>query len=306
MTVFDEIKKTRREPVPVLHGTDWWTDCDDVAALRLLLRAHKAGLIELLGVGINSVMPFSAPSVSAMCDLEGVDVMIGVDRSAVRDAGRCRYQQPLAERFTHRIKSNDECPEAWKMYRAALVKSERKAAVIDVGFPQIIMQLLKSRPDELSGLDGIELVRQKVSQIWLMAGKWDEPDGKEYNLTAYPLCAEAGAYICENSPVPVTFLGFEVGKDVITGCGADPDDPLGVAFAALGFAGGRSSWDPMTALLAITGDPAAAGYSVVRGRARVDPATGVNNFTEDPDGPHRYVKKIRPDAWYADRINELL
>lgn len=22
-------------------GTDWWTDCDDVVALRILARAHK-------------------------------------------------------------------------------------------------------------------------------------------------------------------------------------------------------------------------------------------------------------------------
>ena len=32
MTVFDTLRKTRTHPVPFLHGTDWWTDCDDVDA----------------------------------------------------------------------------------------------------------------------------------------------------------------------------------------------------------------------------------------------------------------------------------
>lgn len=24
-------------------GTDWWTDCDDVVAIRILVRAHLSG-----------------------------------------------------------------------------------------------------------------------------------------------------------------------------------------------------------------------------------------------------------------------
>ena len=35
--VFDEIKATREQPLEILFGTDWWTDCDDVAALEILL-----------------------------------------------------------------------------------------------------------------------------------------------------------------------------------------------------------------------------------------------------------------------------
>ena len=37
----------------MILGTDWWTDCDDAVALRLLAKAHKAGDITLLGIGIN-------------------------------------------------------------------------------------------------------------------------------------------------------------------------------------------------------------------------------------------------------------
>ncbi len=62
----------------------------------------------------------------------------------------------------------------------------------------------------------------------------------------------------------------------------------------------------MTVMLALTEDPAKAGYRCVRGRAEVDPACGSNRFTEDPAGPHRYVVKVREDAFYATSIDSRL
>lgn len=305
MNVFDEIKKTRTEPVNLIHGTDWWTDCDDIAALRLLLRAHKAGIIRLLGIGINSVMEYSAPSVSAFCAYDGLEITIGVDSGAVREGKNCRYQELLAG-YPHPVRSNEDCPEGWRLYRRLLAELDGKADITEVGFPQIIMQLLQSGPDEVSPLSGMELVKEKVNRLWLMAGKWDVPDGKEYNLSAYPVCSEAGDYLCRFSPVPITFIGHEVGTDVITGENVSEDDPLRRAFVAHGSIDGRCSWDPLTVLTAIINDEAQAGYGVVQGYARVDPATGCNSFTPDPDGPHRYVTQIHPGQWYADRINALL
>ena len=35
-------------------GTDWWTDCDDAVALRLLTSFVKRGDAQLLGVAINN------------------------------------------------------------------------------------------------------------------------------------------------------------------------------------------------------------------------------------------------------------
>ena len=306
MNVFEKLKQTRKSPVKILHGTDWWTDCDDVAALRLLLRAHKAGLIELRGIGINSVMEYSAPSVSAFCAYDGLgEIPIGVDTAAVRDGECCRYQRVLAS-LPHPVRSNGECPEAWRLYRKRLAEADGKTDIIDVGFPQIIMELLKSGPDELSPLTGTELVREKVGRVWLMAGKWDEAGGREYNLSAYPLCSEAGAYLCEYCPAPITFIGFEVGLNVITGAKAAPQDPLRKAFITHGSGGGRCSWDPLTALTAIMQDEAAAGFGTVRGFARVDPKTGRNDFIPDPAGPHRYVTQLYPGRWYAERIDALL
>ena len=297
----------RDKPLNIIHGTDRWTDCDDCMALRLLCRAHNEGVINLLGIGINAVMEYSAPSVSAMLTSEGVDgVSIGVDYNAVDTGERCRYQYLLKD-YPHKVKSNSECEEAYKMYRRLLSYCEGKADITEVGFPQIIMDLLKSEPDEYSPLSGKELVKEKVNKIWMMAGRWDMEDGAEYNLVNTVRSREAGAYICENSPVPVTFLGFEIGEKVLTGGKIlDEDDILYKAMEIHGSANGRDSWDPMLTLMAIINDEKEAGYSRVVGNARVDAMTGKNNFTPCDGGKHCYVIKDFDDAYYIDMINSLI
>jgi hypothetical protein len=57
--------------------------------------------------------------------------------------------------------------------------------------------------------------------------------------------------------------------------------------------------------LAVTGDPARAGYTAVCGTATVEPETGVNHFTVG-EGSHRYVVKGREDAFYAAAIDEII
>ena len=288
----------------ILHGTDWWTDCDDIAALRILCRAHKAGKIRLCCVGIDSVMEDSAPSVSAFMENEGVSVPIGVDRSAVRDGKDCRYQKLLAS-CPHSVQSNGECPEAYRLYRKTLASLPGKAQITEVGFPEIIMQLLQSGPDEYSPLTGMELVKEKVERIWLMAGRWDRTPGREYNLSAYPACCKAGHYICENSPVPLVFLGFEVGMDVMCGGDVPENDLLKKAFTAHGSEKGRSSWDPMLALAAVTQDLTEAGYTAVYGKAYVDAETGDNRFVPG-EGSHCYLVKTQPNAYYEALLSRAL
>ena len=43
-------------------GTDWWTDCDDVIAMKLLAMAAREKRAELLGIGINACMQYSVAS----------------------------------------------------------------------------------------------------------------------------------------------------------------------------------------------------------------------------------------------------
>lgn len=119
------------------------------------------------------------------------------------------------------------------------------------------------------------------------------------------LSRTAAAYLCERCPVPLTFLGYEVGKTVVTG-GKEAPGLVGTAYTAHHSPYGRPSWDPMTALFAVTDDAAKAGYRRVFGRATVDPKTGRNSFEAFAGGPHAYLVKEKEDRFYANRLNEIL
>ena len=287
-------------------GTDWWSDCDDAVAVRLLTRYAREGKIELLGVGINATMEYSAPSLRAFLDLDGMhDVPIGIDRDATDFIGVAKYQKRLAESLKTPM-TNDDFPDAARLYRRLLAEAAGKVEIIEIGFLQVLRDLLKTEPDELSDLNGTELVRQKVARVWSMAGKWDKDGECEHNFSNNERSCLAGYELLETCPVPITFLGFEVGLHVITGGRVDKNDHLGVLMRDHGSEGGRHSWDPMLTLLAIIGDPVEAGYREVRGRASLSKETGANYFIPDDGGLHSYVIKERENKFYEDMIDSIL
>lgn len=285
-----------------LVGTDWWTDCDDAVAMRLLARAHRAGQIGLDGIAINACMEASAASLEGFLRTEGVtDVPIGLDVEAVDFGGEPPYQKRLLA-YAWRIRSNEDAMPAVRLYRSVLAQCSEPMELIEIGYLQVLAQVLASPPDDLSDKSGRELIRENVRKIWIMAGKWDEQGGKENNFARNARAGKAGAYVCQTCPVPITFLGWEVGASVITGGTLAETDVLHQVLADHHSADGRSSWDPMLCLLALIGDEQEAGYRSVRGVARVDAETGCNFFEPCADGAHRYVVKDRADAFYQAAI----
>ena len=279
--------------------TDWWTDCDDAVAVRLLCNAHRQGLIKLLGIDINACMPFSVPSLDVFTRDAGVVVPLGIDHKAVGFEGKPSYQEHLAK-VRRPERRNEDVPDSVDFYRKLLAGAEDASVeILSIGFTQVLAGLLED-------FGSFGLVKRKVKHLWAMAGKWDEQGGKEYNFHKNELTRRSGAALCAKWPTPITFLGWEVGHSVISGGKLAEGDLLRQVMTDHGSAEGRSSWDPMTIMLALTGDPEKAGYRCVRGHAEVAPADGSNRFTEDPEGPHRYVVKLREDAFYAAAIDARL
>ena len=275
-------------------GTDWWDDCDDAVAIRLLARAHKAGQIRLEGIGINACMEDSVAALDGFLHVEGVcDVPIGIDLRADDFGGRLTYQKnlvPMAKKY----RANTDAEDAAELYCRLLKAADEKVEIIEIGFLNVIAGVLEREP---------ELFRQKVAKAWVMAGRWNEDGGKENNFARNARAREAASRFCAQCPVPVTFLGWEVGATVVTGCGLPEGDVLAQVMRDHGSANGRYSWDPMLARLALTGDESRAGYDTVRGTASVDAVSGANHFAVCEQGLHRYVVKTMPDAYYAQLID---
>ena len=288
-------------------GTDFWTDCDDCVALRLLTRAVKAGEISLLGVAINACMEHSVASLVGFLRADGVpDVPVGLDRDATDYGGAPPYQKRLAERFAPDL-SNACAEDALSLYRRLLAESaDGEVELLEIGYPQVLAALLTSEGDAYSPKDGRTLVKEKVKKIWMMAGKWDKDGEKENNFCRAERSRIGGDAFCRLSPVPVTFLGWEIGNGVFTGGNVDKDDHLQFALRDHGSIEGRDSGDPMLVHMALIGDEEKAGYKTVRGWATVNAETGANHFHPDETGAHTYVVKTKKDDYYADAINSIL
>ncbi len=281
----------------VIAGTDWWTDCDDAVAMRLLARAAKQGEIALECVGINACMPYSCASLREFFRLEGLDnVRVGVDHDATDYGGRTLYQERLAKRSGDPFR-NEQAPDAAELYLSVLRQAAGPVEIVEIGFTQVVAAALRQAP---------ALFAEKVAHVWMMAGKWDEPDGREYNFSAAPRTSRAAAEFVRDCPAPITFLGFETAHDVIVGGRLNETDHLRQVLVDHGSPNGRCAWDPMLVRTALLGDPEAAGFDFVRGEAAVDPETGANNFFPSPDGRRRYLVKTRPNAYYENEIDRMI
>ena len=283
-------------------GTDWGEDSDDCVAVRILARAHKKGEIEMLGMGINTLTEYSAPSLYRFLEKEGVSIPVGVDKSCPHKIEYITYQKRLAGETD---KTNDDFEDAVRLYRRQIANAKEPVEILEVGFLQVICAVLMSQPDDISPKTGVELFKEKVKKIWIMGGRWDMQGGKEYNLCKYQFARDASHTFVSNCPCPITFLGWEVGSRLITGNNLKDDDFLHIALYDHGSGAGRESWDPMLVALAIIGDNEKAGYKTVKGYATVD-KEGTNFFKEDENGPHEYVVKAHDDSYYSEMINNLI
>ncbi|MHB1154813.1 MAG: nucleoside hydrolase [Eubacteriales bacterium] len=291
----------------IILGTDWWTDCDDAAAVRIVCRAAHAGIWNLCGVIINACMTYSADSLDAFLHLENINVPLGIDKNAADFGGNPPYQKHLAEKYGRGI-TNEICEDGVSLYRRLLTNADDlDMELIEIGYLQVLAALLESQPDNISSLSGYELVRRKVKKLWIMGGNWEKDGrGKENNFTRNNR-AVCGAYtVIEKFPNEICFLGYEAGYPVIVGGKCAEDDVLKQVFIDHSSANGRSAWDPMLVRLSALSIATNAGYREIRGKACIDPQTGENSFIEMPTGRHTYVVKTKPDEYYAEDIDNIL
>ena len=152
----------------IILGTDWWTDCDDAVALRILARAHKKGEICIKGIGINGCMEYSVASVEGFLCTEGVcGIPLGIDMEANDFGGNPPYQKRLAE-YAKKYHSNNDAENAVRMYRRILAESNALVEIIEIGYLQVISAVLASGGDEISPMTGLQLIAEKVPKIWVM------------------------------------------------------------------------------------------------------------------------------------------
>ncbi len=288
-------------PVTLIFDTDCGPDYDDVGAIAMLHAFADRGEARILATVSSNLHPLAGPSIDVLNTYFGrPDLPIGAPKSAgVNLEARQKWSDTLVARYPHTLKATADAPDAVAVYRRLLAaEPDTSVTVVTVGFLTNLRNLLASKPDSLSPLDGKALVGQKVKQWVVMGGTF--PTGKEFNIERD---STASQIAIEGWPRPVLFSGSEIGSKVKTGLrlvkeGA-PGSPVRHVFAiSIPYAKedlqGRMSWDQTAVLVAVRG--AAPYYDTQRGRfiARPD---GSNGWQADPDGPHTIlVQKMAPDS----------
>lgn len=284
-----------RLPMDFILDTDAGGDCDDMMALAYLVYASRHLNVRIKAVTNCNACPGGPDLIRTFFEQIGAPVpLLGgpVGNAQSYD----NYCSSVVQRFgSGEIRAY---PDAVTVLRRALAESEN-AVLCAIGPFNNIAALLESQSDEISPLNGIELMREKCAKLVVMAGGFTPgEDGRnipEWNALVDVCATQAMVKLC---PVPIVFLPFETGLDMLTG-GPMMDKygentPLSYAYvhyADTREIGGRHSWDPATAVYAVEGCRYFFDESP-RGTVTVDDE-GRTVLNKNPGGLHS-VLTIKP------------
>ena len=308
MIIFSEQAESETKPPLLILDTDISSDVDDVGAVALLHGLANQGKVRILAMMGSSGDPWSVPCLDAINTWFGrPNIPIGmVKGNNVRHVSK--YSQKIAQQFPHDSQTGAEAQDAVDLYRHILAHQEDKSVIlVTVGYLTNLRNLLQSKPDEHSPLDGKTLVQQKVQRLVAMGGQY--PSGREWNFHQDPT---ASAYVVKHWPTPIVFSGFEVGKDVLTGAGLrhknlDPQ-PVQQSYMLYNGLTDRPSWDQVTVYYAvITANGQQTDlWSSIQGKNSVqeDGSNLWQNTTEASQ--HSYLVQNGPTETITDLIEQLM
>lgn len=249
----------------VLFDHDLGSDCDDGAAGAIFAKAHREGLIRLLGVTHAIANPHGQYCMEAIFEYLGVkDVPFGynLENDKCGDDGfHIATKSPADRYFTEKGRPFPERKSNIKLLRKILAENGgKKDITLAMTGPFITLhELYKSAPDDISPKTGLELAKENLERIIIAGGNFQSFEVQEWNIRAD---AESALAVLNNSPIPILFVGNEVGGCIISGqsLAAEPEDyPVRDCYYALNAAFGlnactRNSWDLVVAYYTVYGD----------------------------------------------------
>ncbi|MCH9653106.1 MAG: nucleoside hydrolase [Planctomycetes bacterium] len=213
-------KVAKAEPVQVIFDTDISGDVDDVLALAMLHALADRGECKLLAVTISKINSLTGPFTDATNTFYGrSNVPIGVTQAAQRRESKylklINEKQGNQFRYPHDILSNDQLPSAVKILRKTLAgAADHSVVIIQVGLAANLADLVESKPDHFSPLNGLELIQRKVKLVSVMAGAFEPINGNNRYLEANVRNGiQSMQRFADQWPVdvPVIWSGFEIG-----------------------------------------------------------------------------------------------
>jgi inosine-uridine nucleoside N-ribohydrolase len=276
---------------PVIFDTDMGNDVDDALALGMLHALTSRGECQLIGVTLTNAHSAAVPYVKMVNRFYGRgDLPVGAAMRALNGGTQDGYLSAALREAPERYRNGDNNAQpAVMLLRRLLAGSGEKVTIVQTGFSTNLAGLLDSKADEISPLDGMALVREKVALVVAMAGDFSG-GGPEYNVRIDVASAQK---VFERWPTPVIFSGFEIGRDLLYPAAAIERDfqyakwhPLAASYRAYKkMPYDRPTWDLTAVLEAVR--PGYFGHSAT-GTVTVA-ADGATKFAAGP-GDRRYLR----------------
>ena len=287
--------------VRIILDCDMGSSTDDLFALMMLHRYMDMQRCQLIGVVVDRMGRANADIVDVLDTYYGhPDIPIGLETQGQADThvwipyhnlayARTREGQPM---FQRTIGDNGNYMEGYKLYRKLLSEQpDRSVTIASIGLVTSLARLLQSGPDEYSPLNGVELVRAKVKEIYAMGGVFGKAVEPDYNfLQAIDFSMKFFELLPKE--VDVVFSPGEVGDPldyrpelVIADLYWTDHHPIKWTYQFLNCNTGQKMWDPQAIINAVEGDDF---YKLSpRGWVTLTP-NGETLFTTDPKGNCRY------------------
>lgn len=261
----------------IIFDTDLGGDIDDGGALAIIHQAVNKGCAELLACTSSTTNPYSVPAIDAINEYYGHKVEVGttklvpegetINRKEYLKNCDTWYGKYVNDNYHHTY-TKDNARDAVKVLREVLSNNissniNDRVTIIVVGTFINIEGLLKSKGDEYSPLNGMDLVKNSVKEFSVMGCYFPSEELPDVWFGDYHMEAEnnivqdirSAKYTFENSPVPIVVSHYTVGMKTITGESIsieDDSNPVSASYRKY-FNGLRQSWDPISAYYAIYG-----------------------------------------------------
>ena len=195
----------RAEKPPLLIlDTDLSSDVDDVGAVALLHGLANQGKAQILAMMISSGDPWSVPCLDAINTWYGrPDIPIGMIKGK-SVSHESKYTRKIADTFPHTRTTGTEVPDAVQLYRRILAEqADQSVTLVTVGYLSNLHNLLLSKSDAVSPLDGNTLVRNKIKTLVCMGEAIQRAmSGIFFRMSLQPYM------LSSTEPTPVIFNGF--------------------------------------------------------------------------------------------------
>ncbi len=180
--------------MPMILDADFGSSTDDLFALMMLHHYIDEGLVDLRAIVVDREDEKNAGVVDIFNTYYGhPNIPIGLERNGVKNprvfipySGICDLKDSQGKPLFERTFNTSNCMDGYKLYRKVLAKAEDKSMVIvAIGFVTSLAQLLESKADEYSELNGVDLFAKKVKAVYIQSGRFEEHD----NLSGYNMRA---------------------------------------------------------------------------------------------------------------------